>query len=177
MKKKLIGLFMAVVLVATSVCVSACDAEPTPQDVDQAVQEDILSRGQVAEPVYMVQNFLSRKAINEWSKRMDTPDKLWYVYEYSEAGAVLGYYISRTVPLSYGVGLTNPQQKVYGGSAGNVVIAAPGVDGVFYGGVDNTLYFFFDAETDTLIMTNNNIKVLDQPLDIDAPLFRIKVVQ
>jgi len=87
--------------------------------------------------------------------------------------------LSWTVPLSYGVGLTNPQQFVrvdMGQYNGEATLPAPGVGAVFYGGVDNTLYFFFDAETDTLIMTNNKIKVLDQPLDIDAPLFRIKVV-
>jgi len=165
------GKILSIVVLAVIVTgIFATGCAPTPQDVDRQAQQDILSNGQAVEPVYQTQNFLARGAINEWAKRMDTPDKLWYVYEYADSGVVLGYYISRTVPLSYGVSLTNPERMISGAAS----MPAPGVDGVFYTGVDEDLYFFFDAETDTLIMTNNRLKILDMPLDIDAPLFRFK---
>ena len=102
-------LFISLVVILLMVTVVGCgDRELTPQEVDKAKQEEILDRGQTAEPAYMTNNFLSRKAINKWLERMDDPSKTWYVYEFSDMGSVLRYYISSTVPLSYGVGISNP---------------------------------------------------------------------
>ena len=104
-------------------------------------------------------------------KRMDTTDKLWYVYLYADSGAFIGYHISRTYPISIAVGMTNPSQKIIG----PVVVPAPGIDGVFYNGVDPTLYYCFDAETDAMIMFTTEFIAYDFPLDLDVPLLKIKV--
>lgn len=145
------------------------------QDVDQATQEQILSRAQSVEPVYQTQNFLSRRAINKWTERLDTPDKLWYVYLMTESGAFIGYHVCNTVPLSYGVSITNPKQRIegYGTGDATVVMPAPGSDGVFYAGTSNDVHYCFDAETDALITFNTEFVYYDQPINVEAPELRL----
>ena len=184
LKRLLIIVAIILVIGVTLVgCKTTPDKDIIPQSSDKEVQNEILSKGQSVEPVYQVENFLARNAINRWSKRMDDPSKVWYVYEFSETGSVLRYYISSTVPLSYGVSLTSPMMPfegiihLDGGGDSSVayvedlVLPAPGVDGVFYAGVDEDLYFFFDAETDALVMTNNRLSFSDKPIALyaDAP--------
>src|SRR6056297_2082488 len=83
------------------------------QKRDQEMQGAMLSKAQTVEPAYQINNFLSRKAINDWLERVDVVDKEWYVYIHAPiSGEILGYYVSSTIPLSYGVGLSNPQQIV-----------------------------------------------------------------
>ena len=129
-----------------------CDTEDTAQQVDQ-------------------------KIINRWSRRVDVPDKEWYVYVHAPiSGEIIGYYVSSTIPLSYGVGLTNPRQ-IIDWDDDEYVLPAPGIDAVFYGGVDQSAWYFFDAETDALITTNMNITFMDQPLDIKVPKLTIKLAE
>ena len=170
MKKKIILTLLSALII--SLLILGC--RQSVQDVDKEVQESVLARAQAAVPAYQIDNFLSRKAVNEWLSRVDTSDKLWYVYVMADTGAFIGYYISRTIPLSYGVSITNPQQALVE-FAGDPVLPAPGLDGVFYTGVDKTAWYFFDAETDALITTNMRMTFLDRPLDIDVPLLKIKV--
>lgn len=142
--------------------------------VDKETQEDIMKRAQTAEPVYQIQNFLSRQAINEWAERMDEPDKLWYVYLMTDSGAFIGYHICRTVPLSYGVSMTNPERREHGGN-GAVSLPAPGVDGVYYAGTDAEVFYCFDAETDALVTFKTNFVHYDQPLDMNVPELKLNV--
>lgn len=171
--KKLLYILLTLVILATGVIVIACGREPSVQEVDKQAQEDILSRAQASEPVYQIQNFLSREAINEWLKRVDVPNKLWYIYLLSDSGAMIGYHVSRTIPLSYGVSITNPAQRITG-SWGNVVMPAPGLDGVFYTGSDPSIHFCFDAETDALITFSCEFVYYDMPLDVEVP--RLKII-
>lgn len=142
---------------------------------DARTQEEIMKMGQTAEPTYQPQNFLSRRAINEWTQRMDTPDKLWYVYLMTDNGAFIGYHICRTVPLSYGVSLTSPEKTESKHNHGMVSKPAPGVDGVYYQGTDPEVFYCFDAETDALVTFKTRFVYYDQPLDISVPELRLKV--
>ena len=115
--------------------------------------------------IYETQNFLSREAINEYMKRMDVPNKLWYIYLITEGGAYIGYHITRTYPISIAVAMSNPEQ-IKSSSNGKVSIPAPGIDGVYYNGVDPSLYYAFDAETDAMILFTHDFLAYDKPLDL-----------
>ena len=173
--KKLIVFLMIMVLSFTLLV--GCDGpSETAQESDQKAQGELLLKAQSIEPIYKIQNFLSRKAINKWLKRVDVVNKEWYVYVHAPmTGEILGYYVSSTIPLSYGVGISNPKQIVDSNHVDDTVIPAPGLDGVFYSGVDERAWYFFDAETDTLITTNLLISFMDQPLDINVPQMEIKI--
>jgi hypothetical protein len=165
---------VGLVLLGMMIFVACGEFEQTAQQKDRATQEELMKSGQSSEPVYQIQNFLARKAINRWSRRMDTPNKLWYVYLMTESGAFIGYHICETIPLSYGVSLTNPM-RVYTEEYGDPVMPAPGVDSVFYSGTDPSVHYCFDAETDTLVTFNTKFVHYDRPLNVDAPRLRLEV--
>lgn len=145
---------------------------------EQDKQTRILEKAQKTEPAYETQHYLARKALNEWAKRMDTPDKLWYVYLRANNGALIGYHVCRTPPLSFGLSMTNPEQVVERDNDDDKVVSAPGLDGVYYSGADPELYFCFDAETNTMIHFRiGNSTYYDAPLEgtADSPELKIKV--
>ena len=174
MKKLIVKL--TILVLGCMLLVGCGGSSETAQQVDQKTQGEVLLRAQAIEPIYEIQNFLSRKAINKWLKRVDVPNKEWYVYLHAPmTGEILGYYVSSTVPLSYGVAISNPVQIINSGNVDDAVIPAPSLDGVFYSGIDERTWYFFDAETDTLITTNMNVSFMDQPLDIDVPQMEINI--
>lgn len=174
MKKEICFILLALLLVGSSILATGCEAPSTTLQTDEKVQEEILSKGQTTVPVHRIDNFLSRKTINRWLERVDTPEKLWYVYIMADSGAFIGYYISDTIPLSYGVSITNPS-RIVDWDEDEYVIPAPGLDGVFYQGVDETAWYFFCAETGAMVTTNMKVTFLDQPLDIPIPQLKVKV--
>jgi len=174
-KLKLIVICLVMVALMVFILTGCEDSDSEKaQKQDQKIQGEILTKAQLIAPAYKVQHFLSRKTINKWLERVDQPDKEWYVYIHADlTGEIIGYYVSGTIPLSYGVSLSSPVQIVYyNGSAYD--LPAPGLDGVFYGGIDERTWYFFDAETGSLITTNLKITFIDQPLDISVPQLRIK---
>lgn len=173
----IVGILASIVIVSIG---GAREASDNPAEVDAEAQERVQRKAQAAEGVYEINNFLSRKSINSWLERMDTPDKLWYIYLMSDSGAFIGYHICDTVPLSYGVSLTNPMQMIddpHGGyDAGSRVLPAPGMDGVFYTSTDPSVHFCFDAETNALVTFNTQFVYYDMPLNIAVPELRIRLV-
>lgn len=174
--RKLLIVFLLILVMFSFMGCEESDSEKA-QKKDQMIQGEMLTRAQSVAPAYKIQNFLSRQTINKWLKRVDVPNKEWYVYVHTPmTGEIIGYYVSSTIPLSYGVALSNPEQIVYYNN-GAYQLPAPGLDGVFYGGVDRRTWYFFDAQTDALVTTNMNISFIDQPLDIKAPKLTIKLDQ
>lgn len=170
----LIGIIVGAFILIPAVSMSF--GSGSTQDNDEEIQENVLNRAQTAEPVYQPQNFLSRKAINKWTERLDTPNKLWYVYLLTESGAFIGYHVCNTVPLSYGVSITSPVREydVYGSGA-NPIGPAPGADGVFYSGTSADTHYCFDTETDALITFNTDFLYYDKPVNVSAPKLHISV--
>jgi len=174
--RRLVLVALVVTVSALALGLSACATEtPATKQAETAIQQAVLARGQVAEPPYRVQNFLSRAAINSWLERVDTPGKNWYIYLMSDAGAFIGYFIGNTIPLSYGVSLTSPIERLYGRypDQGMLAIPAPGLDAVYYTGTDPSVHYFFDAETDALVTFNCKFVYFDMPLDIQVPRLKI----
>jgi len=167
-------LIWSTVFFLTAALLAGCPAaEPSSTDQGTRVQETTMKRAQAAVPVPRVNNFLTREAVAKWIKRMDAPQKLFYIYVLADTGNVIGYYVSQTRPVTECALLTPPQRKEtadLGQYTGQIKMASPGLDGVYYtNGCDNGEAFFFDAETDAFIgISGLKYFVADQPLSLDA---------
>jgi hypothetical protein len=165
-KRKIILGLIVTVLVTLPLMGQSCDET---YEYDRDRQHAIMEAGQAAVPIPEVENFLARQAIAEYMKRMDTPNKLWYIYVYADSGAFLGYFISRTYPISISVAMSNPQRYY-----SSIALPAPGIDAVYYNGVDPVLYYFFDASTNAMCLLRGELWLaFDAPLALDVPQLRI----
>lgn len=179
--KASIGVIFALIL---SLVLAACN--PTPQSsadrakaTNIAAQEDVISRATAAVPVPRSSNFLARENLAEYMRRMDDPAKTWYVYEFGNTGAAIGYYVSSTYPQSVCTFMTPPEEVDYFGNStggyGAIATSAPALDGVYYGQTcASPTKFFFDISSGAMVLTDMQVRTSDQPLSVDAP--RIVVV-
>lgn len=146
------------------------------RDKGSKEQESIMQRATNAYPTYNPRHFLTRDAVNKWMRRMDTPDKLFYVYVFTAMGQPIGYYVAQTRPVSACTFLTPPDRIVYANNGRSNVVQAPALDGVYYGqgGCDRS--FFFDATTDAFIeLPNGTFHTADQPLSIEAGPIQVEL--
>lgn len=167
----------AVIAALSMLALAGCkEGQSSSRDEGSKTQESLMQRAQSKTPVPEVSNFLTRDAVAKWMRRMDSPDKTFYVYLMGNNGQQLGYYVAQTRPISNCTLMTPPDKLHYwSGSAGraSAVTQAPSLDGVYStGGCDS--YFFFDAETDAFIEINGlNFYVSDQPLAIEAEAIKV----
>ncbi len=174
--------FAAVMLSACEPEAASSQAARQAEAANRSAQNDVMARATAQIPVPKINNFLARKALAEYMKRMDDPAKTWYVYILSDTGAKLGYYVAANYPQSSCSFMTPPEQvREYSGSNGSAAVAVtstPSLMGVYYkgGGCDNT--FFFDASSGALIiLTGVKTWASDVPLDVDAPLIKVVKTQ
>lgn len=139
-------------------------------------QENIMQRAIDAEPTYQPNNFLTREYVNEYMRRMDDPNKVFYIYLLGDNGNMIGYYVG-TRPVSVCTLLTPPDKLHHvSGSHGRAmaVTRSPQLDGVYStGGCDS--YFFFDNSTDALLEINGTkFVVVDKPLNVEAEAITVQ---
>lgn len=155
---------------------TSCDETSNSQSQGEASQENVMMRAMTQEPVPEVNNFLTRKAVVKWIERMDTPDKLFYIYVLADNGAKIGYFVAQYRPVSTSTFLT-PTKRIEKMSMDyGKVLPAPSLDGTYYGeGGASAQYFFFDAETDAFIeLKGLNYILMDQPLaGLEIPRLRV----
>lgn len=130
------------------------------------------SRAEAAVPIRPSVNFPLRGALEEFNFRLDQENTLWYVYVLGFNGNMLGYYTATTRPINSCNFLSSTEQ-VRTSSNGNLVLTAPSLDGIFYGGSGASgacqSHFFFDAATGAMIEIGSlPFWVSDQPLLLEA---------
>lgn len=161
-----------------SLSLVGCKVESSTSEKGQQEQERIMQRATSAVPTYHPNNFLTRRAVDKWMRRMDVPDKTFYIYILGDNGSHIGYYVGQTRPISSCTLLTPPQRLEngeWGQGYGDFVMDAPSLDGVYGGGGCDTSFFFFDAETDALIeLQGMDFFTADQPLSVNAEPITIR---
>src|SRR6056297_2829121 len=171
--KRLILLFSVVAFFMLSA--SDCSSQQSTTEQAEKEQESIMQRARAQEPTYHPKNFLTRKNVNKWMKRMDVPSKLFYIYVMADNGSITHYFVAQYRPVSTATFLTPPKRE-WEIQGSNELGPAPALDGVFYGDGAGDQYFFFDAETDAFISLKGlNYILSDQPLRVDAPKINIAV--
>lgn len=142
-----------------------------------AARASTFDRAEKAAPMPQSVNFPLRKALVEMTKRQDMIDHPWYVYILGDNGNQIGYYVAKTTPIN-ACDFLGSTEDVYNSDNGNLVLTAPSLDGVFYGGGGASsgcdAWFFFDVSSDALI-TIRGVKfyVADAPLRLDAAPIKV----
>lgn len=135
------------------------------------------ARAEALHPAPILQNFPAREALVEFSERQDMLDHPWYVYILSDMGSVIGYYVAQTRPVNSCTFLSSTEDvEDYDDS--ELVLTAPSLDGIFYGGAGASAgcdaWFFFDSATDAMVEIRGvKFFTADQPLLLEAEPIRI----
>lgn len=159
-------------LVASTLLLAGCDLEST-QDKQAEKRDAIAERANKSVPVPDVNNFQNRQAVAERMRRMDDPDKTFYTYILGRDGSKIGYFVTRTHPISICQMMTPPKMEYdINGTSADPLGPAPTLDGLYAGSADGCdHYYAFTADTDTMIEFSNDFFIADQPLKLpDAPL-------
>jgi len=137
-----------------------------------AQRTDVMARAEAIVPIPYTENFPSRKILAEYTKRQDMLNHPWYTYILSDNGTITAYFVSTTLPVSTNAFLGSTED-LYSSSYGNLVLAAPSLDGVYYGGAGSTSsmngWIFVDATTGAMgVVYGCNIITFDAPLRLEV---------
>lgn len=171
-------LVLAVVVLSILLGASSCDESKQEVQRHNSInyRAQQFARAERAAPLSSARNinFPLRKALIEWNNREDLINHPWYVYLLGDNGNAIGYYVAKTAPISTCNFLSSTEDD-----SGTVVLTAPSIDGMFYGGAGATGgcgYFILDYATNAVIIIAGNQKyqASDQPLRLKAEPIRVK---
>lgn len=174
MRRVVIFAAASAVLCVTLVGCSGSTNDQLQQQRKQSVRDRsaTFARAQAIAPAPKTTNFPLRKALVEFTERQDLIDHPWYVYILAQTGNAIGYYVSKTVPVN-ACDFLSSTEVVDSTDHGKVVLTAPSLDGIYYGGAGSSsgcdAWFFFDSATNALIQIRGvQFFATDQPLRLEA---------
>lgn len=136
-------------------------------------RDDAYDRAVAAVPVPRSVNFPAREALAEYSKRQDRANHPYYVYFIASTGNVVQFFTSKTVPVSVCAFLGSTEDVVTK-HEGTIVLTAPSLDGIFYGGAGASAacdgLIIFDQVTDGMLIVypgNMAVTISDVPMELD----------
>lgn len=112
---------------------------------ESKTQKDNYSKLTKRQPAETMDYSPTRETINAWIRTWEKPGKLAYVYVQNGNGQY-GYYVMKGLPVSYCAMLT-PNYEIKDRRNSDVVVPAPGMDGVYYSGGQCNVYYGIDATT------------------------------
>lgn len=176
-----IGLMSLLILMGASEC-SGDNTALIDQQRKTSVntRAEALARAEARVPVPRPQNFPLRQALSDFTLREDMLDHPWYMYILGDNGNVIGYYVSKVVPVNSCAFLSSTEQVWTGTqSEGSQVLTAPSLDGIYYGGAGASSgcdeWFLFDLATNAMIkIRGTKFFVADQPLRLEADPITVK---
>lgn len=143
-------IYISLALILAAVALSGCTTENDTAKAERTVRNSGYKQLAAQQPAHTMAYSPSRDTINFWIDTWGKPGKLSYVYLLASNGQMIGYYVFKGLPVSYCAALT-PTYDVYGSADGNLVLPAPGVDGVYYSGGQCTAFYGKDATTNSYI--------------------------
>ena len=164
------------VLILAIFVLGACSFEGEPGENNRkdavTTREKTFDRAEHAVPLYIPQNFPIRQALVEYTARQDMLNHPWYIYLMGMDGTYIGYYVGKTYPIN-SCNFLSSTEIVDSSSNGKVVLTAPSLDGIFYGGGGSSAacnsMFFFDVNTNAMITFSAPIWFAsDVPLQVEA---------
>lgn len=157
------------ILLGIVLFLTACNDQPNAQREEQGRQQGNYENLVAKQPAKSMKHSSTRDTVNFWMETWDKPNKLSYVYLQASNGQLVGYYIFKGLPVSYCVSLTPPFRLEGNSNGALVVVPAPAMDGVYYGGEGacNT-YYGRDATTDSYmeytVGTGISALIYEEPL-------------
>lgn len=173
MNKTIQALFVVILSVLV---LSGCERSLSTSQKQEATRDALMTRANNSTPIPEIRNFLARESVAEYMKRMDNPDKLFYIYILADNGQFVGYHVARTqtVNICTFMAPTDKIEKVRGHLWQR---AAPANDGLYYGAGACNVDYFFDSATDALLQLKGlNYIISDMPLALDVKPLRVQSV-
>lgn len=163
-----IGLALAGVLVGGSSCGGGNAKLGQQRQASVEGRAEMMARAESLIPAPETENFPLRRVLVEYTRRQDLVNHPWYTYIMSDTGAITHYFVSTTLPVSTNAFLGSTED-VYRDDDGNVVLTAPSLDGIYYGGSGSTSslngWIFIDAATGAMgVAYGQKILTFDAPL-------------
>ena len=179
MRRLMIVLGLGVILLIAAI---ACEESDSGQQREDSIETrtEQFAKAEALYPVPKQENFPLRAELVKFTERQDLINHPTYVYILADTGQIVGYYVAKTFPISICAFLSSTED-VRTSNNGNLILTAPSLDGIYYGGAGSSSacngWFFFDQATDALIeIIGVNIFVSDQPLQVDVEPFKVEVV-
>ncbi len=165
--------FLALVIIG----ITGCFSNENPKLAEQreraiATRAEVMARAEAVVPAPQPENFPARRLLAEYTRRQDIPNHPWYTYILSDIGTITYYFVSKGLPVSTNAFLSSTE-SVYKSANGNVVLTAPSLDGVYYGGAGASSnmngWIFIDAATNAMgIVYGAHILTFDAPLILET---------
>ena len=133
---------------------------------------DTFARAEARYPIPRTENFPLRDALVQFTERQDLLNHPVYVYIVADTGQIMGYYVAKTYPVNLCAFLSSTE-NVRDDDTGNLILTAPSLDGIYYGGAGASSscdgWFFFDQASAALVeVIGFKVFIVDQPLNIEA---------
>lgn len=167
---------LVLILIFALATAIACDEKPSSEDSRRESVEfraENFERATRRHPQPRQENFPMREALVKYTQRQDLLNHPWYIYVINEFQGSYQYFIGQTYPQST-CNFLGSTEEVKSRGDGTVVLTAPSLDGIFYGGGGSKGggcdYFFFDMATDAMQVIHHDIRwfVSDRLLLLDA---------
>lgn len=169
-------LLAMLVVLGNSSCDETPEAKQRAASVDQRAK--MFQRAQTKFPLPQTTNFPLREALVKMTQREDLPNHPWYVYLIADTGNTIGYYVAQHSPVNSCTFLSSTED-VETQYEGTIILTAPSLDGIFYGGggasANCDSWFFFDAATDAMVRIRGmDFYVSEAPLNLDAKAIKVE---
>jgi hypothetical protein len=178
MRRVAIGVILLIIvgLVATA-CGSTNDALQNQRRASVKERSATFAKAEAQVPVPKIDNFPKRQTLAESTSREALPNHPWYVYLLGMNGNVVAYYVAKSVPVN-NCDFLSSTEAVDSSSYGKVILTAPSLDGIYYGGggassACNTLVFFDQATNAEINVSGINTYVTDRPLKVRASAIKV----
>lgn len=158
----------------TAIFLGACDdsTQETQRDRSIEARAESFARAEDLVPIPRNENFPLRAVLAEYTVRQDLVNHPWYTYILNDLGAVTHYFVSTAVPVN-SCAFLGSTEDVRDDDDGNLVLTAPSLDGIYYGGSGAASacngWIFIDAATGVLGMAfGMKIMTFDAPLILET---------
>lgn len=123
-------------------------------------------------------NFPYYGVLYDMTVRTDMVNHPWYLYVITELGTYTGYYVATTPPVN-ACNFVSSTQDVRDDDDGNLILTAPSLDGIFYGGAGSEgscdAWVFFDYNTGAMVWTREKMRASDAPFVLANDVPRLQV--
>lgn len=155
--------------------VACTDGNEDHQEADRETQDEVQTRLQEQVPVPEIDGAAARVAIGRHLERWQDENVVSYVSMFADNGRPIGYYVAQGKVASTCQMMSAPDRRDDDWE-GDVLRAAPALDGTYYGENVNCGKFFFTADSDAYVEIHGGIQVItDQPLEEDLQPLDVEV--
>jgi hypothetical protein len=183
MSSKLKAVVVVILLGMIAALSIACTEEIGGDNREEAVsfRNRVYEKAVALIPAYEPENFPARRALNEYTIRQDRENHPYFVYILGINGNIINYFVSRTLPVNECAFLSATQDVRDDNDGGNLVLTAPSLDGIFYGGSGASAQcdgvIIFDLASEAMLTVSGPGRIVsDVPLALDLEPVEVQQV-